>query len=75
MEVKMKNKAVKIFAFFMVFVSVFSCFEFSAKASSFSPPALSGTTYTVSTAAHLRWISGVCNGEIKKGSENYSFFV
>ncbi len=67
----MKNNGIRFVSVFMVLVSLFFCIDFSANASSYTPPSLSGSTYTVSSASHLKWISGVCSGAVKKGSEKY----
>ncbi len=42
-----------------------------AKAEEYTPPTLSGSTYTVSTESQLRWVSAVCSGKIKAGTTNY----
>ncbi len=45
--------------------------NFIVHSDTWSVPTLDGYIYTVSTADELRWIAGVTNGDVKKGTENY----
>ena len=67
----LKLKAYRILTCFLACVLLLISFDLRTEAVSLTPPALSGTTYTVSTSSQLRWIAGVCNGTIKMGSEKY----
>ena len=66
-----KNRIVKNILSIALAVSFLCCLDFGARADATSPPTLSGSTYSVSTASQLRWIAGVCNGTVAKGSKNY----
>lgn len=67
----LKNKAVRNIIIVIICLSFFPFFVFDLKANAQTPPSLSGSTYSVSTASHLRWIAGVCNGTVSSDSKNY----
>lgn len=67
----LKSKLAKKIISLILCVSFLFCFDFSFEVNALTPPTLSGSTYSVSSASQLRWIAGVCNGSISAGSKNY----
>ena len=52
--------------------SVCFCFwGISASASVMTAPTLNGKIYSIVSSSNLRWVAGVCSGEVKAGTENY----